>query len=146
LDLLASFAFLLGRELERDEGLDSLNQLETILRDPIESARDQLVLLPREEKSMALRKGDWVYISSQGDGSGEIGTSKRGGPWAVGYTSTKNSDIGIDGSIRSDAPIEQLYNLKTDPYQTANIVRDHPRVAAQMRAGLLMKKNEGSGG
>ena len=146
LDLLASFAFLLGRELERDEGLDSLNQLETFLRDPSESARDQLVLLPREEKSMALRKGDWVYISSQGDGSGEIGTSKRGGPWAVGYTLTNNSDIGIDGSIRSDAPIEQLYNLKTDPYQTANIIRDHPRVAAEMRDGLLMKKNEGSGG
>ncbi|MFL3659925.1 MAG: sulfatase-like hydrolase/transferase, partial [Opitutales bacterium] len=140
LDLLASFASLLGRDLGSDEGLDSFNQLETILRDPNESARGQLVLLPREEKSMGLRKGNWVYISSQGDGSGGIGTSKRGGPWAVGYTKTKNSDVAMDGTIRSDAPIEQLYNMQTDPYQTTNIIRNNPRVAAEMREELLMKK------
>ena len=46
----------------------------------------------------------------------------------------------MNGTIRSDEPIEQLYNMQTDTYQTTNIIRNNPRVAAEMREELLMKK------
>ena len=85
---------------------------------------------------MGLRRNEWVYIRSQGDGSGGIGTSKRGGPWAVAHTKSKNSDVAPDGTIRSDAPKEQLYNLKKDPYQTINVILEHPEIAAKMKAQL----------
>lgn len=136
LDLMASFASLLGRDLKSEDAPDSINQLDTIVGDPSSAARDHVVLLPREEQNSGLRKGDWVYISSQGDGSGGIGTSQRGGPWAVAHTNSKNSDVAADGTIRSDAPKEQLYNLKTDPYQTTNVIWKHPKLATEMKVQL----------
>jgi arylsulfatase A-like enzyme len=136
LDLLASMAALLGRELQPGEAVDSFNQLETLLGDPVKAKRDHLVLLPREEEATGLRQNNWVYVSSQGDGSGGIGTSQRGGPWAVAHTKSRNSDVAPEGTIRPDAPPEQLYNLAVDLAQTTNVIREHSRVAAAMKRQL----------
>ena len=46
-----------------------------------------------------------------------------------------NSDI-ENGKIKSDAPQAQLYNLKDDPNQKVNVIRRHPKIAANMRAEL----------
>ncbi|MEX0324241.1 MAG: arylsulfatase [Puniceicoccaceae bacterium] len=135
-DTLASLASLLGRKLKEGEGLDSIDQIDTILKKPAKPARDQLVLLPREEDCIGFRQDEWVYIISQGDGSGGIGTSQRGGPWAIAHTKSKNSDVAPDGTIRPDAPKAQLYNLKKDPYQTTNVISEHPHIAAKLKKQL----------
>ena len=136
MDLLGTMAALLGRDLKPDEAVDSFNQLETIVGEPDKPVRDHLVLSPREEPNIGLRHRNWVYIGAQGDGSGSIGQSKRGGPWAVADTGSKNSDVAPDGSIRRNAPARQLYNLKTDLYQEINIIREHPVKADELTEQL----------
>lgn len=40
------------------------------------------------------------------------------------------------GKIRPEAPQEQLFQLETDPQQQRNVVREHPQVAAKLKAQL----------
>lgn len=48
------------------------------------------------------------------------------------FTKRTNSDI-ENGSIKPDAPPQQLYNLKEDPRQTTNVIRDHADIAREMK-------------
>jgi hypothetical protein len=43
-----------------------------------------------------------------------------------------NSDYDADGTIKPDAPDAQLYNLRTDPLQSTNVIREHPEKAAEL--------------
>jgi len=37
-----------------------------------------------------------------------------------------NSDYNADGTLKADAPKKQLYNLRTDPRQSTNVIREYP--------------------
>ena len=38
----------------------------------------------------------------------------------------------IDGKIRKDAPVGQLYDLKSDPYQKTNVYSKNPKIVKEM--------------
>lgn len=139
-DILATLAALVDRPLTSEEGVDSFNILPALTGTPTSPIRDHLVVCPRSKNHVALRKGDWMYISAQGNGGftgKKIGEHALGGPAAHALTHQVNSDI-TNNRIRPDAPPEQLYDLKNDRSQTKNVYREYPEVVEQL--SVFLKK------
>jgi arylsulfatase A-like enzyme len=90
--------------------------------------------------TFAVRRGEWLYIDRQGSGGvavgGEPGKAQASHYLTYAQAGFENSDILPDGTIKSDAPKEQLYNLQTDPAQKTNVVRQFPEKAAALREAL----------
>lgn len=87
---------------------------------------------------MALRQGNWMYISGQdggGFGGTAIGMQDLGEAAATLLTGEKNSDI-ENGKIKPGAPPAQLYDLEKDPSQTRNLYDKYPAIATGMQAKL----------
>lgn len=137
-DMLASFMALTGQDPSSLKQKDSVNVLPALLGNPTESLRSDLVLAPRKEKLLSIRKGKWMYIP--GKGSGGFGGSKPhqhawGGAPAVALVGGENSDM-ANGKIKKGAPPAQLYDLENDLSQTKNLYRDYPEVVKEMQALL----------
>jgi len=130
IDMMATFAGILGHSLKPDQGPDSCDILSALIGEPTEPIRDHLVLAPHKKKNLAIRSGKWLYIGAQGSG-GFGGNS--GGPGAVAWTKQTNSDITTDGKIREDAPGQQLYDLDADLSQAKNVIREYPKIAKELK-------------
>ena len=128
-DMVATFAGIFDQKLEATDAVDSLDVMAAIVGTPEVPVRDSLVIAPFRESNLSLREGDWMYISGQGDGGFP---NDRGGPKAVALSKRSNSDITPEGKIRKDAPKEQLYDLRSDPAQQTNVIRDNTQRAAKM--------------
>jgi hypothetical protein len=89
---------------------------------------------------IAVRKGDWLYINAQGSGGVSAGDSQFSAHRRMYHSYAElgfaNSDIDPDGTIKADAPETQLYNLKDDPSQKTNVIREHSKKAEEMKAAL----------
>lgn len=137
-DILATLAALVEHPLEEDEVPDSYNMLPALTGSPAEPIRDHLVISPAQEKNLAIRKGKWIYISSQNSGGftgTEIGEHTLGGAAAHVLTKHVNSDI-ENGKIKPDAPPAQLYDLESDPTQMENLYHEHPEIVEQLKTLL----------
>jgi len=137
-DMLATLAALVNRPLADGEGPDSYNALPALIGTPAEPIRDFLVISPSKKTHLAIRKGEWMYISAQGGGGftgTKIGEHTLGGPAATLLTHQVNSDI-EDGAIKADAPPAQLYNLRADPGQSTNVYDEQPQLVAELEALL----------
>ena len=139
-DMLATFAAIVGRKLEAGDGPDSFNILDALTATPAGPIRDHVVISPKSPKHISLRKGKWMYIAAKGNGgwSGRrIGEHLLGGPGAFALTGQSTSDV-ADGKFRPDAPPAQLYDLETDPGQKQTLYASRPDVVKQM--GELLDK------
>ena len=110
MDLLPTLAAITKQELSSSEARDGLNQLALFMEDDAVSARKELILQPHKRSHTSLRKGDWIYIPGAGDG---------------GWMPAKPGD-----------KTPQLYNLKTDPYQSDNLIFANPEQASLMAKRL----------
>jgi arylsulfatase A len=114
-----------------DTALDSISQLSVWLDPDAAPVRTEKMFLGIY--GYALRSGDWVYIPRQG--SLGVTTDFNMPGWLrlpeIGMT---NSDIDETGHVKADAPDAQLYNLKTDPSQTRNVIEAYPEKAAELAA------------
>jgi arylsulfatase A-like enzyme len=109
-DLIASFAALVGRDAPIATAPDSRDHLRALLGED-RAGRDSLV---EQGNGLALRRGRWKFIpASEG---------RKVAP------ATK-VELGND-------PAPQLYDLDADPGETRNIAADHPEVVASLRAEL----------
>ena len=137
-DMLATFQALTEQDPKAIENTDSIDVLAALLENPKEPIRDELLLAPRREKNLSLRKGKWMYIPAQGSG-GFVGSKPEqhawGGPPAVALVGGVNSDI-ENNKIKEDAPPAQLYNLDLDVNQTKNLYTQHPEIVKEMAAIL----------
>jgi arylsulfatase A-like enzyme len=129
-DLLATFAALVGATLPGDQAVDSYNALEALVGEPIQPVRDHLVVAAFNRKHLALRRDQWVYIGAQG--SGGFGNGLR----ELAFSGQVNTDVDEQGNLKPGSPSEQLYDLRSDPRQAANVIRQHPDVAEQMKSQL----------
>lgn len=113
IDLLATFAAIVGRELPADAGADSFNMLPVLLGTQGEKpVRDSLILQSTGANNLAIRHGDWKYI-----------------PWlGSGGFLTKPSRV---QPASGEAP-GQLYNLRVDPGEQQNRYREHPEVVERL--------------
>jgi arylsulfatase A len=137
-DLMATFAAIVGRELSEGERRDSINMLPALTGNPEKPMRTELVLCPNKPSHMSLRKGKWMYIPSRSDGGftgSKPGDHAWGGVAVTTLVNTPNSDI-VDGKIKPDAPEAQLYDLEVDVNQNTNLYSRFPEVASEMQAAL----------
>jgi arylsulfatase A-like enzyme len=137
-DILATLAALVGRQLEENEGPDSYNMLPALVGAPAGPIRDHLVISPVQKSHLSIRRGKWMYIPAQGEGGfggTRIGEHSLAGAAAHLLTDQVNSDI-ENGKIKEDAPPAQLYDLEADLSQKQNVYDQHPEIVAEMEALL----------
>jgi arylsulfatase A-like enzyme len=137
-DMLATFAAVTGQQLEKDQQADSINMLTAFVSEPAEQIRDHLVLAPHASTHLSIRKGKWMFIPARGSGGfggKKPGDHTFGGPPAVSFVGSINSDI-EDGKIKADAPPAQLYDLEADVNQTRNVFKEHPEVVEELTSLL----------
>jgi len=137
-DMLATFTALTGGDPAALVGKDSVNMLPALLSEPAEPLRKDLLLVPRQPSHLAFRKGKWMYIGARGSGGfggGKPTDHAWGGPPAIAFAGTPNSDI-EQGKYKTNAPKAQLYDLQNDSAQTTNVIREHPQIAKNMKAAL----------
>ena len=143
-DLLGTFAAIVGYDLKDGEGPDSYNGLPALLGTNEDPIRDFLVIHPAQKQNLTIRKGKWVYISAQNGGGftgTQIGEHTLGGAAATLLTGQVNSDI-ENGQIKPDAPPAQLYDLETDLAETTDLYYEQPEVVEEMKALLNNAINE----
>ncbi|WP_373055867.1 sulfatase-like hydrolase/transferase [Zunongwangia sp. H14] len=134
-DMAATFAALFNRKLQKGEALDSYNMLPVILGETDKQIRNEMLIAPNNLENIALRQGEWMYISAQGGGGFTApyrGMHDFGGPAATTFTGQENSDI-ENGKIKENAPPAQLYNLKKDPSEKVNLYNEYPQQVAEMK-------------
>lgn len=145
-DLLAAMAALTGKQLREGEGPDSYNILPAFFGPVKEPIRDYLVICPAQKKNLSIRKGKWMYISSQNEGGftgTEIGGHTLGGAAAHLLTGQVNSDV-ENGRIKKEAPPAQLYDLEADPFQKVNRYNQYPEIVNGLKNLLEEVVNTGS--
>ncbi|MDC0177911.1 arylsulfatase [Polaribacter sp.] len=133
-DMLATFKAIADQNSNELEDTDSVNILPALVDNPKESIRKELILAPRKEGHLSLRKGKWMYIPAQGSGGFKGFKSNHhawGGAPATAFVGSENSDI-ENGKIKDDAPLAQLYNLEDDTNQTTNVYNKYPKVVKEM--------------
>ncbi len=139
-DMMATFADITGYELQQGEALDSFSALDSWTGEPKAPLRDYMLMVPRSPEHIAIRMGDWVYIPQQGEGGfgGKIwgNGGALGGVGAIPYTKQVNSDYDAEGKLIEGSPEAQLYNLRSDPFQSTNVIRENQALATQLDAKL----------
>lgn len=137
-DLMATFAAIVGRKLSAAETKDSINMLPALTGNPAGPLRVEMIVNAHKSTHLGLRKGKWMYIPAQSDG-GFTGSKPHqhawGGPAVATLVHTPNSDI-ENGKLKAGAPPAQLYDLEADRNQTLNLYGEHPDVVAEMQALL----------
>ncbi len=117
-DLPATLAELAGVEVSPGDLPDSRNQLEALLgKDAV--GRSHLV---HEANRLALRQGDWKYVSPRGTRDGL-------GPW-------QNAKIKAPG---------QLFDLASDPGEKEDLSQQQPERLAAMRTLLQQIRDHADG-
>ncbi len=137
-DLLATFAAAAGASVPEGEAQDSLDQLATLVGDPVRPVREQLIVSPNRPSHLVLRRRQWAYLSARGEGGfgqKNVGDHCFGGAAVFPFTGQENSDF-ADGRLLPDAPPGQLYDLSRDPGQALNVYDRHPEVVAELEAVL----------
>ena len=105
-------------------GEDSLNQL-ALFENP-ETCPPIRKAMEYKGKAMGFRIGDWVYLPHQGRG----GLDEGGPCHKLGFT---NSDYDESNKLKPDAPPGQLYNIRKDISQSANLYKEHPDLVEQFK-------------
>jgi arylsulfatase A len=114
---------------------DSLNQLDLVLGKTKKTIRDELYMIGIT--GTALRSGDWVYLPKPGS-QGVTTNPKLTWAMQLAELGRVNSDYDKDGLLKADAPKEQLYNLRTDPEQSTNVIAEFPEIAATLAQRYLV--------
>ena len=137
-DLMATFAAMVGRKLGENEGRDSISMLAALTEDSEVPLRNEMIVSPSKPSHVGMRKGEWMYIPAKSDG-GFNGSKPSdhawGGAAVTTLVNTPNSDI-VNGKIKPGAPPAQLYRLDTDVNQTTNLYKEKPEVVSEMDALL----------
>ncbi|MFC7338775.1 arylsulfatase [Haloferula chungangensis] len=144
-DLKATFADVIGRDLSAEEKKDSISMLPALTGNPAEPLRTEMVITPHKASHMAVRKGKWMFIPARSDGGFNGSKPSQhawGGAAVTTLVGTPNSDI-ENGKIKKDSPLGQLYDLEADVNQTKNLFNENPEVVEQMKALLSEYKKGG---
>jgi arylsulfatase A-like enzyme len=115
-DLLASFAFMLGQEINRNEVKDSQNQLNALLGKDKQGRE----LIVQHAGTWAIQDGTWKYIEPSNKNK-------------------MNVDINIE---LGNNPEPQLYHLEKDPSEQQNLASKYPKQLKRL-VELLEKVKQG---
>ena len=141
-DFLATFAEVAGVELPPGASPDGAGEL-AAFTDPVNAPAKRTEAVFLGTRGHALRQNEWVYLPQPGSG-GMTSPEQQPKPWGQPYVKMgfTNSDVDAAGQIKPGTPPEQLYDLRADKSQAANLASAQPERAWTMRARLeeLMRK------
>jgi len=126
-DLAATFAKVLGHQLNNEEAIDSYDLLPVLTGQDYEKPLRVATVQNTKKGHYALRKGDWVYLNQS------TGAARKESKEYL-----KSLDL---VAFPSDSP-GLLFNLKEDPRQSHNLYEDDPERVEEMDA-LLQKYLKG---
>ncbi len=126
-DLMATFAALVGYELPRNAAEDSHDFL-SYLRGEAEAGPRTSMVHNTKANHYAMRDGDWVLINAA------TGYTARPAPPEWNEKHRMPADDGL--------PVE-LYNLKEDIGQRHNLAAEHPERVTAMQALLTQLREQG---
>ncbi len=126
-DIFATLADIIGVKYDTKKfAEDSYSFADEIIADADVKSLRKMAIHHSANGNLALRSGEWVFINNkQGNDTGEP-------EWFRERLGAKN--IGT--------PCE-LFNLKSDPRQTTNVINQYPEKAAEMQKELLRYVFEG---
>jgi arylsulfatase A-like enzyme len=126
-DFLATLASITGQKVPKATAPDSMDLSQVLLGKTEKHVRDHTVLHGISDM-LALRRGDWKYIPA--NAKGHVGGMGNG------------ADPSQARFAASRIPEPLLFNLATDPNETTNVIKQNPKVAADMLALLDTLKKE----
>lgn len=116
IDLFASFARLLDKELPEGIAPDSQDQLDMLLG-KISKGRDYII---EQAGSLSVSKGDWKYISPSNGRA---------------YSELTNTELGNNKE-------PQLYNLKQDIGEKNNLATEFPEIVEELKSILEKERSK----
>jgi len=129
IDLMATFAAVVGADLPKGQAEDSHNLL-PLLKGTGSGVRTSLVHSTWKQTGFGIREGDWVLINEK---TGYARKPKEGWEQRHGYVAD------------DDAAVE-LYNLKEDIGQRNNVAADYPERVEALRRLLETIRKKGHSG
>ncbi len=128
-DFMATCAALLGAKLPPNAGEDSYDLLPVLLGEKRDLPIREATVLHGGNGKFAIRQGDWVLIDAPtGSGNGA-----RGEPaW-----------FKEEGGYETNTAAGELYNLRSDLPQRANLYAQKPEIVGRLKALLEKYKTEG---
>lgn len=127
-DLMATFASLTGHSLPADSAEDSFDFLPWLKGESPRPPRDTMVH-NTDAKHYAIRHGEWVLVDAK-----------------TGYTDGRMPPPAWSEKHRlpaDDAQAVELYRIKDDPGQRANLAAQHPDKVAELQALLKKIRTQG---
>lgn len=124
MDVMATFAAVVGGEIPAGEAIDAIDHL-PYLKGEMAAPRTWMVHNTyKDHYAYAIRDGDWLLIDAE---SGIVGGPRRHPPEAW---------MEKHGYAADDGQPVKLYNLKEDIGQRHNLAAEHPERVAEMQALL----------
>ena len=115
IDLLATAAEIVGADVPKNAGEDSVSFLSELTGQENTGLRDSIISQSIGGQ-FAIRDGDWKLCLCPGSG---------------GWSSPRPGRVDL-----SEMPAMQLYDLASDPGEQKNVIADHPDQVAKMKAML----------
>lgn len=122
-DMMATFAEMASVELPQDQGVDSVSILPLMQGESSDSRGDHAIIHHSSTGRFAIRRGDWKLLLHSGSGGNGYGAGQR--------SSRYNGTIEQKSFDTAD---RQLYNLRTDPDETTNLIEKRPEVVGELTA------------
>lgn len=122
-DMMATFAEMVSVDLPQDQGVDSVSILPLMQGEGDDSREDHAIIHHSSTGRFAIRRGDWKLLLHAGSGGNGYGAGQR--------SSRYNGTIEQDSFNTAN---RQLYNLRTDPDETTNLIEKRPEVVAELTA------------
>jgi arylsulfatase A-like enzyme len=126
-DFLATLAALTGQKVPATVAPDSMDLSSVLLGKTEQSLRTETVLHGISD-TLALRAGDWKYIPANAKGRA-AGIGQGANPSDARFTANR-------------LEAAQLFNLAVDPHERTNVLKLHPKQAAQLRDRLAAIQNQ----
>jgi len=127
-DMMATFADMLGMNLPDDQGVDSVTAM-PLLKGESGAYRELHAIIHHSSGGyFAIRRGDWKLLLHSGSGGNNYGV--RSGRRAEAYADTLEQRL-LDTGGR------QLYNLRLDIGETQNLASERLEMVAELTALAL---------
>ena len=127
-DVMATCAAIVGFPLPNDAAEDSFNILPVLTGEERDTPVRRYTLHQTIKLELAIRRGPWKYLDHRGSGGNNY-ASKHLKPYVLPEKAP-------------DAP-GQLYNLDTDPGETANLYFKHLEIVKELKSQLEEYKESG---
>lgn len=130
-DMLATFASLLNAPLPKGNAEDSFDVLRAFTEaKPGTPVRDH-VILQSADATYDIRMGDWKLVE------------RANAPEFEPVRNKKKTEAAAKKKKRTAAQRDELFNLKTDPSESANVIAANAELAAKMKQALTAARDRG---